>query len=91
MGNNITSIYQMAYHTMMKNKEVYMITISDLLYHEIVWNKELVVVEIDEIKSTIKRLEFHYDAIENNYKVNYLEPMYDKNSKKPYLILHCEK
>jgi hypothetical protein len=39
----------------------------------------------------IKRLEFHYEAIDNCYKVSWLEPMYDEENKQPYLLIHCEK
>jgi len=67
------------------------LTISYLLYkEEIIWNKEMIKIEKDENISEMKRLEFHYEAIENDYIVTWIEPMYCEESKVPYLTLHCE-
>jgi hypothetical protein len=64
------------------------ITFDDLLRDELVWNKEpvMVVLEDDEGNnhySEIKRLEFHYEAIDYCYKILWIEPMYDEVNKKP--------
>ncbi len=66
------------------------LTVSDLLYKEIIWNKEQVKIEKDEIISEMKRLEFHYEAIDNDYIISWIEPMYCEETKTPYLIIHCE-
>jgi hypothetical protein len=69
----------------------FMLTVSKLLRDEIVWNKELVVIEVDNVRSEMKRLEFHYDAIDNDYEVSWIEALYDEKSKTIYLLIHCVK
>lgn len=66
------------------------LTIKDLLYGEIVWNKEEVVIDYDGKESDRKRLEFHYEAIDKNYKVNSIEPKYDRHDDEPFLLISCE-
>jgi hypothetical protein len=72
------------------------ITVEELLRDEWVWNKELVMIRTEDEEgngeySEIKRLEFQYEALDNCYKVEWIEPMYDHENKKPYLLIHCEK
>lgn len=66
------------------------LTISKLLYGEIIWNKEMVVINHNGKKSEMKRLEFQYDAIDNDYKVLSIEPQYCKETDTAFLIIDCE-
>lgn len=69
------------------------ITVSQLLHEEYIWNKELVQINFENKDgsiqcSEIKRLEFQYQAIDNDYVVWFIEP-YINDDGNPYLILHC--
>lgn len=66
------------------------LTIPDLLHNEIIWNKEQVVIIYNDEKSEMKRLEFHYDAIDNSYRVVEIEPNYDKVTQTAYLVITCD-
>lgn len=66
------------------------LTITHLLYKEIIWNKEKVVIERNGTKSEMKRLEFQYEAIDKDYIIHWIEPMYDKETDTPFLLIHCE-
>jgi len=65
------------------------LTITDLLYKDLLWNKEKVMIRINEKDSKIVRLEFQYDAIDDDYKIDWMEPMYCEETKTPYLKIHC--
>jgi hypothetical protein len=66
------------------------VTINNLLNGELVWKKEKVKIRYNDQESEMKRLEFQYEAIDNNYEVYLIEPMYDKETATPYLLLWCE-
>lgn len=66
------------------------LTLTKLLYGEFIWNKEQVVIELDEQCSEMKRLEFHYDALDKDYRVTSIEPKYCEETHTPYLHLTCE-
>lgn len=65
------------------------ITVSALLYQEFIWNKERVQIHKGDFWSEITRLEFQYEAIDNDYEVCWIEPGNDETDG-AYLILHCE-
>jgi hypothetical protein len=69
------------------------ITVTQLLREELIWNKELVQIWFEDDdgnidRSEIKRLEFQYDAIDNEWLVSWIEP-YVNFGRYPYLIIHC--
>lgn len=66
------------------------LTITQLLYGEFIWNKEKVVIVRNDNYSDMKRLEFQYEAIDNDYIVYFIEAHYDKETDTPYLMLWCE-
>lgn len=70
------------------------LTVADLLYKGLIWNKEKVQIKLELedgtfSESEIKRLEFQYDAIDNDYIVSFIEPEYDEVDNIAYLIINC--
>jgi hypothetical protein len=66
------------------------LTVAQLLYQEIVWNKQKVVIDYNGKLSKCDRLEFQYEAIDNDYKVYCIEPVYNKETNTVYLLIGCE-
>lgn len=68
---------------------------SDLLNKELMWNKELVQISYEDNEGNhklgeIKRLEFHYEEIENDFEVLWFEPLYDKEINKSYMKIYIK-
>lgn len=67
-------------------------TFREVLLDEFISKKELVQVVEDEICGEIKRMEFHYEEIDEEeckWNIDWLEPIYSYELDKTYLRLYC--
>ncbi|ASU04107.1 hypothetical protein [Bacillus phage Juan] len=68
---------------------------SELLHKELMWNKELVQISYEDEEGNcrlgeIKRLEFHYEEIENDFEVLWFEPLFDKDLDRCYMKVYIK-